>query len=184
MKSQTREIAKKLELNVADKPDSQDICFVPNGDYTSVINKYRPDSFQKGNIKDINGNIIGVHEGIINFTIGQRKGIKIADKKPLYVVAIDPEKNEITVGSKDKLIKKEIYLKNINLLCSQDEFNKEIFVKVRSTGKLLKSKVKFDDDNTLVSLLEDEYGISPGQACVFYSKNNFGYKVLGGGWIK
>ena len=134
--------------------------------------------------KDINGNIIGVHEGIINFTIGQRKGIKIADKKPLYVVAIDPEKNEITVGSKDKLIKKEIYLKNINLLCSQDEFNKEIFVKVRSTGKLLKSKVKFDDDNTLVSLLEDEYGISPGQACVFYSKNNFGYKVLGGGWIK
>ena len=184
MKSQTREIAKKLELNVADKPDSQDICFVPNGDYTSVINKYRPDSFQKGNIKDINGNIIGVHEGIINFTIGQRKGIKIADKKHLYVVAIDPEKNEITVGSKDKLIKKEIYLKNINLLCSQDEFNKEIFVKVRSTGKLLKSKVKFDDDNTLVSLLEDEYGISPGQACVFYSKNNFGYKVLGGGWIK
>ena len=184
MKSQTREIAKKLELNVADKPDSQDICFVPNGDYTSVINKYRPDSFQKGNIKDINGNIIGVHEGIINFTIGQRKWIKIADKKPLYVVAINPEKNEITVGSKDKLIKKEIYLKNINLLCSQDEFNKEIFVKVRSTGKLLKSKVKFDDDNTLVSLLEDEYGISPGQACVFYSKNNFGYKVLGGGWIK
>ena len=184
MKSQTREIAKKLELNVADKPDSQDICFVPNGDYTSVINKYRPDSFQKGNIKDINGNIIGVHDGIINFTIGQRKGIKIADKKPLYVVAIDPEKNEITVGSKDKLIKKEIYLKNINLLCSQDEFNKEIFVKVRSTGKLLKSKVKFDDDNTLVSLLEDEYWISPGQACVFYSKNNFGYKVLGGGWIK
>ena len=86
MKSETREIAKKLELNVADKPDSQDICFVPNGDYSSVIKKYRPDAYQKGNIKDINGKVIGVHDGIINFTIGQRRGIKVSDKEPLYVI--------------------------------------------------------------------------------------------------
>ena len=87
LKKETREIAKKLQLNVADKPDSQDICFVPNGDYASVIKKFRPDSFKKGNIKNLEGQVIGVHDGIINFTIGQRKGIKVADKEALYAVS-------------------------------------------------------------------------------------------------
>ena len=183
MKNETRNIAKKLNLNVADKPDSQDICFVPNSDYSSVIRKYRPDSFQKGNIKDINNNVIGVHEGIINFTIGQRRGIKVSDKEPLYVIKINAEKNEIIVGPKKNLIQKKIKLKNINILANQKEFLDEVFVKVRSTGKLLKAKVNFSDISTEVDLLEDEYGISPGQACVFYSKNDQGYKVLGGGWI-
>ena len=183
MKNETRNIAKKLNLNVADKPDSQDICFVPNSDYSSVIRKYRPDSFQKGNIKDINNNVIGVHEGIINFTIGQRRGIKVSDKEPLYVIKINAEKNEIIVGPKENLIQKKIKLKNINILANQKEFLDEVFVKVRSTGKLLKAKVNFSDISTEVDLLEDEYGISPGQACVFYSKNDQGYKVLGGGWI-
>ena len=183
MKNETRDIAKKLNLNVADKPDSQDICFVPNSDYSSVIRKYRPDSFQKGNIKDINNNVIGVHEGIINFTIGQRRGIKISDKEPLYVIEINAEKNEIIVGPKENLIQKKIKLKNINILANPEEFLDEVFVKVRSTGKLLKAKVNFSDIFTEVDLLEDEYGISPGQACVFYSKNDQGYKVLGGGWI-
>ena len=183
MKNETRNIAKKLNLNVADKPDSQDICFVPNSDYSSVIRKYRPDSFQKGNIKDINNNVIGVHEGIINFTIGQRRGIKVSDKEPLYVIKINAEKNEIIVGPKKNLIQKKIKLKNINILANQKEFLDEVFVKVRSTGKLLKAKVNFSDISTEVNLLEDEYGISPGQACVFYSKNEQGYKVLGGGWI-
>ena len=183
MKNQTREIAKKLELNVADKPDSQDICFVPNGDYSSAIKKFKPDSFQKGNIKDMNGKVIGVHEGIINFTIGQRRGIKIADKEPLYVIEINAEKNEIIVGPKNKLIQKHIKLKNLNILCKQNELKDEIYVKVRSTGKLLNAKVDLVDDFAKVNLLEDEYGISPGQACVFYSKNSDGYRVLGGGWI-
>ena len=183
MKNQTREIAKKLELNVADKPDSQDICFVPNGDYSSVIKKFKPDSFQKGNIKDMNGKVIGVHEGIINFTIGQRRGIKVADKEPLYVIEINAEKNEIIVGSKNKLIQKHIKLINLNILCKQNELKDEIYVKVRSTGKLLNAKVDLVDDFAKVNLLEDEYGISPGQACVFYSKNSDGYRVLGGGWI-
>ena len=102
LKDTTREIAKKLELNVADKPDSQDICFVPNGDYASVIQKFRPDSFQKGNIKNLNGDVVGVHDGIINFTIGQRRGIKVSDKEALYVIKIDSEKNEIIVGPKEK----------------------------------------------------------------------------------
>ena len=183
MKNQTREIAKKLELNVADKPDSQDICFVPNGDYSSAIKKFKPDSFQKGNIKDMNGKVIGVHEGIINFTIGQRRGIKVADKEPLYVIEINAEKNEIIVGPKNKLIQKHIKLINLNILCKQNELKDEIYVKVRSTGKLLNAKVDLVDDFAKVSLLEDEYGISPGQACVFYSKNSDGYQVLGGGWI-
>ena len=185
LKSETREIAKKLDLNVADKPDSQDICFVPNGDYVSVIEKIRPDAFKKGNIKNAGGKVIGVHDGIVNFTIGQRKGIKIAAKDPLYVIEINADKNEIIVGSKEQLLKSEIKLKNLNFLSDTKEFENEIFVKVRSTGKLLKSKIKIKNRNdATLSLQEDEYGISPGQACVFYSKDQYGYKVLGGGWIK
>jgi tRNA-uridine 2-sulfurtransferase len=183
-KTETRNIARELDLNVADKPDSQDICFVPNGDYAKVIEKFRPNSFSKGNIKDINGKVIGVHDGIINYTIGQRKGIKISDTNPLYVIKIDSEKNEIIVGVKKNLIKRKINLKEVNIITSDDnDFKKEIFVKVRSTGKLIKAKINLKNSFADVDLLEDEYGISPGQACVFYSKNNLGHKVLGGGWI-
>jgi tRNA-specific 2-thiouridylase len=185
MKDQTRDIAKKLNLNVANKPDSQDICFVPNGDYASVIKKFRPESYKKGNIKNLNGEIIGVHDGIINFTIGQRKGIKVSDKEALYVLNINSDKNEIIVGSKEKLGKKNIFLKNLNLLAEKNEFEKDIFVKVRSTGKLLKAKIFIKDDNTAeVKLMLPEDGISPGQACVFYNRDEIGHKVLGGGWIQ
>tara|TARA_Y100000768_G_scaffold370817_1_gene336937 strand:- start:853 stop:1971 length:1119 start_codon:yes stop_codon:yes gene_type:complete len=184
LKDKTREIAKKLELNVANKPDSQDICFVPNGDYTSVIQKFRPDSFKKGNIKDLDGNVIGVHDGIINFTIGQRKGIKVSDKEALYVIKINSDKNEITVGPKEKLGTKEIFLKQINLLTKKSDLDKNIFVKVRSTGNLLEAKIDLQDNNKAkVNLLFPEDGISPGQACVFYSKDMNGDKLLGGGWI-
>ena len=113
LKDKTREIAKNLDLNVADKPDSQDICFVPNGDYASVIQKFRPDSFQKGNIKNLNGEVIGVHDGIINFTIGQRKGIKVSDTDPLYVLKINSDKNEIIVGPRENLGRKNINIKNV-----------------------------------------------------------------------
>ena len=183
MKKETRKIAKKLELNVADKQDSQDICFVPNGDYVSIIKKFEPEAFKKGNIKNLDGKVIGVHEGIVNFTIGQRRGIKISDRKPLYVIEINSTNNEIIVGPKEKLIKKKIYLRDLNLLTEKKVFDNEIYSKVRSTGKLLKSKLKIENKKAIITLLEDEYGISPGQACVFYSKDNNGYKVLGGGWI-
>ena len=183
MKNETREIAKKLDLNVANKPDSQDICFVPNGDYVSVIQKFRPDAFQKGNIKNLDGKVIGVHEGIVNFTIGQRKGIKISSKDPLYVLEINSDKNEIIVGPKEKLIKRNIKLRDTNILTNLNDFNDEIFVKIRSTGKLIKAKIDFKKKNANVNLLEDEYGISPGQACVFYKKEKNGEKLLGGGWI-
>ena len=185
LKEETRDIAKKLQLNVADKPDSQDICFVPSGDYASVIQKFKPDSFKKGNIKDLNGKVIGVHDGIINFTIGQRKGIRVSDKNPLYVLKINAEKNEIIVGSKENLGKKFISLQNVNLLSDKTEFEKDIFVKVRSTGKLLNAKVNLIGQNDAeVNLLNSEDGISPGQACVFYKTDKEGFKVLGGGWIK
>ena len=184
LKDETREIARKLDLNVADKPDSQDICFVPNGDYASVIEKFRPNSFSKGNIKNIKGEVIGVHEGIINYTIGQRKGIGISDEKPLYVIKIISDKNEIVVGAKEHLAKSQINLKNLNIITNdKNDFEKELFVKVRSTGKLIRAKIVINENLANVNLLEEEYGIAPGQACVFYSKNNLGYKILGGGWI-
>ena len=182
-KNETRKIASELNLNVADKPDSQDICFVPNGNYASVIKKYKPESFKEGNILDIKGNIIGKHDGIINFTIGQRKGIGIAHTEPLYVVNINAKENEVIVGNREALTIKSIYLRDVNLLSDVKKLNNNLFVKVRSTGRLIEAKVNFEKNESEVNLEENETGISPGQACVFYSKNKFGDKVLGGGWI-
>ena len=184
LKDKTREIAKKLDLNVADKPDSQDICFVPNGDYASVIEKFKPESFKKGNIKDLDGKVLGVHDGIINFTIGQRKGIKIANKEPLYVLNIDPDKNEIVVGEKKNLAKNKINLRSLNILENECMFSEKIKVKVRSTGKLLDAKVNLINAESANVILDNpEYGISPGQACVFYKSDENGERCLGGGWI-
>jgi len=182
-KKETRNIANKLSLNVADKPDSQDICFVPNGDYSSVIKKFRPESFKVGDILDLNGKKLGEHEGIINYTIGQRKGIKISSTDPLYVVNIEADTNAIIVGPKDSLIIQKLQLKNLNILGSRKEFDLPISIKVRSTGKLLQAKINFKDKFANVDMLEGEAGIAPGQACVFYSKDNYGDKLLGGGWI-
>ena len=182
-KSETRAIAEKLKLNVATKPDSQDICFVPNGDYASVIKKFKPESFKPGKILDVEGKQIGDHEGIINYTIGQRKGIKIASTNPLYVININAEKNTIIVGDKKSLEIKKVTLRDLNILGNKEEFNKVINVKVRSTGKMLKAKVNIIENFAEVEILDNETGISPGQACVFYSKDSIGDKVLGGGWI-
>ena len=182
-KSETRSIAEKLNLNVAQKPDSQDICFVPNGDYASVIKKFRPESFRPGKILDMQGNQIGEHEGIINYTVGQRKGIKIASNNPLYVINIDADKNIIIVGSKECLEVKEIKLRELNILGSKKEFDDVVNIKVRSTGRLLRAKINLLENSANVEILDKETGVSPGQACVFYSKDDFGDKLLGGGWI-
>ena len=182
-KSETRSIAEKLNLNVAQKPDSQDICFVPNGDYASVIKKFRPESFKQGKILDMRGNQIGEHKGIINYTIGQRKGIKISSNNPLYVINIDADNNTIIVGDKEYLEVKEIKLRELNILGSKKEFDSIVNIKVRSTGRLLKAKINLFENFANVEILDKESGISPGQACVFYSKDNVGDKVLGGGWI-
>jgi tRNA-specific 2-thiouridylase len=182
-KKETRKIASELNLNVADKQDSQDICFVPNGNYASVIKKYKPKSFKEGDILDIKGNIVGKHDGIINFTIGQRKRIGISHKEPLYVLNIIARENKVIVGNKDLLSIKKIHLRDVNILSDINDFKKDIFIKVRSTGKLIKAKVNLKDKNAEINLLEKEEGVSPGQACVFYTKNENGDKVLGGGWI-
>ena len=183
IKNETRKIASKLNLNVADKPDSQDICFVPGGNYASVIKKFRPKSFKKGDIVNTNGKVIGKHEGIINYTIGQRKGIRIAGKVPFYVVNIDALQNKVVVGRREELLIKRIHLKNLNLLGEVEKNNDNFFVKVRSTGQLTKAKIKLNGTGAEIKLEENETGVSPGQACVFYSKNKTGDKVLGGGWI-
>ncbi len=182
-KSETRSIAKKLNLNVAQKPDSQDICFVPNGNYSSVIKKFRPESFKRGQILDLAGNKIGEHDGIINYTIGQRKGIKISNDKPLYVININADNNTVIVGNKENLEIKELKLRDLNILAEIKEFEKIINIKVRSTGRLLKAKIDFENNHAKVKILDKETGVSPGQACVFYSRDKFGDKVLGGGWI-
>ncbi|MDC0418744.1 tRNA 2-thiouridine(34) synthase MnmA [Pelagibacteraceae bacterium] len=182
-KEETRNIANKLNLNVADKPDSQDICFVPNGDYSSVIKKFRPESFKAGDILDLLGKKLGEHEGIINYTIGQRKGIKISSTAPLYVVNIDADNNKIIVGPKESLIIQNIELRDLNILGYGKEFSDNILIKVRSTGRLLKAKVNIKNQSATVNIIDGESGISPGQACVFYSKDDVGDKLLGGGWI-
>ena len=128
--------------------------------------------------------MIGEHEGIINYTIGQRKGIKISSEKPLYVININADKNIVVVGNKENLEIKKIQLRDLNFLAPQKEFEKIVNIKVRSTGRLLKAKVYFESNLAKVEILEKETGISPGQACVFYSKDDVGDKVLGGGWIK
>jgi len=181
-KEETRSIARKLDLIVADKADSQDICFVPNGNYASVIQKIRPDASLPGDIKDTDGNILGKHDGIINFTVGQRKGIKLNSNEPFYVVKLQPETRTVIVGRKEDLRIKKLSIKSVNYLSNPSfDFNEEIYSRVRSTGKLLKSK--FNPKINELSLVEPDYGISPGQACVFYKPDSIGTRVLGGGWI-
>jgi tRNA-uridine 2-sulfurtransferase len=181
-KQQTREIAKKMNLVVAEKPDSQDICFVPNGDYKSVIEKLRPESYDPGNIVDLQGKVLGKHDGIINFTIGQRKGIKIGgQEEAIFVVKINPDTKEVIVGSRQDLNVSTIHVKDINFLCDPKNLEGNFLVKVRSTGKLLPCKVS--KNATLVVLDEGEPGVSPGQACVFYKQDDVGMRVYGGGWI-
>ena len=169
-------------MNVANKPDSQDICFVPNGDYASVIKKFKPSSFKKGDIVDLKGNKVGEHEGIINFTIGQRKGIKVAGEEAFYVLKINAKKNQIIIGPKDALGINKIFLKELNLFEDLSKCS-NIFVKVRSTGKFLKAKINTQSQKATVYLNSSETGVSPGQACVFYEKDKLGDKVLGAGWI-
>jgi tRNA-specific 2-thiouridylase len=181
-KQETRDIAKKMNLSVADKPDSQDICFVPNGNYKSVIEKLRPESYDPGNIVNLQGKILGTHDGIINFTIGQRKGIKVGgQEKAIFVVKINPETKEVIVGSRQDLNITKMQVKEINFLCDPKELEGDFFIKVRSTGRLLPCQVS--KNATSVTLQTGESGVSPGQACVFYKKDEQGMRVYGGGWI-
>lgn len=183
-KTTTRTLAKQYGLEIADKPDSQDICFVPNGNYASVIEKLRPGALDPGKIIHIDGTELGEHDGIINFTIGQRKGLKIAWHEPLYVIKIDPDTHQVIVGPDTALNSQTITIKDINWL-GHNTLNKDgqnVTVKLRSTHKGAHATLyPHDNDNRqlVVKLHTPERAITPGQACVIYDNE----RVLGGGWI-
>lgn len=185
-KADTRALAAKYGLPVADKPDSQDICFVPDGDYASVIEKLRPGAGEPGEIVDMDGNVLAEHRGVIHYTIGQRRGLGIGGlADPLYVVKLDPDARRVIVGPKEALATRVIPVREINWLgdyplTSQSEW--PIAVKVRSTRPPRPAILRPLTDTTAeVELLTPEEGVSPGQACVFYQDG--GSRILGGGWI-
>ena len=180
-KNQIRDFAKTMELHVFDKADSQDICFIPDGDYKSFIKRNSTEE-KIGDVVDINDNVIGQHDGIYNFTIGQRRGIGVSQSKPVYVKEIDTEKNRVVVASKDLIKSKGIRLENTNYLTSQ--MPSELKVRIRSTGKLIDAKyTELPDEKCLINFIDPESAVSPGQACVFYSEDQRGLRLLGGGWI-
>jgi tRNA-uridine 2-sulfurtransferase len=184
-KSETRLIAQELGLVVADKPDSQDICFVPDGKYTTVILKVRPDAAEPGDIVHLDGRLLGRHEGIIHYTIGQRKGLGIGGGEVFYVVALDAAAKRVIVGPREALLQKDIALKNVNWLGTSalTEKPQPIFVKIRSTRPAVEASLTKSGDKIVVRVPSGEYGVSPGQASVFYTEAGTGARVLGGGFI-
>ncbi|WP_300518710.1 tRNA 2-thiouridine(34) synthase MnmA [Aliiroseovarius sp.] len=185
-KDETRALARKYGLEVADKPDSQDICFVPNGDYASVIEKLRPGAAEPGEIVHADGRVLGTHKGVIHYTIGQRRGLGIGGlSDPLYVVKLDVDNKQVIVGPKEMLSTRIIPVREINWLgdepfTSRDQW--ELAVKVRSTRPPRDAIVRpISETEAEVELLSPEEGVSPGQACVFYAPE--GPRVFGGGWI-
>ncbi len=185
-KTETRELAKKFGLQVADKPDSQDICFVPTGGYAQVIEKLRPGALDGGKIVHVDGRVLGEHEGIIGYTVGQRRGMGIADAsagggEPLYVVRLDAEKKQVIVGPKEALFKDRFLIRECNWL--DEEFiatSREIMVKLRSAHPGAWARIgAVENGRAEVRLNEPQAAIAPGQACVAYD----GERVLGGGWI-
>ena len=185
-KAETRALAARYDLPVADKPDSQDICFVPDGDYASVIEKLRPGAADPGEIVHVDGRVLGRHEGVIHYTIGQRRGLGIGGlADPLYVVKLDVEARQVIVGPKELLATRRVPIREINWLgdapfTSASEWH--VSVKVRSTRPPREAIIRpVDADSAEVELLTPEEGVSPGQACVFYETG--GTRILGGGWI-
>ena len=181
-KDETRRLAEELGLEIADKPDSQDICFVPNGDYASVVEKLRPGACDPGEIVDRSGNVIGRHDGIINFTVGQRRGLKLGNMgEAMYVLAIHPESNRIVAGPKRALARDLVHVREINWLDGDaPEVGQPVGVKLRSAMPAEPATVADVGAGGLtLRLATPQYGVSPGQAAVCYDRT----RVLGGGWI-
>jgi len=189
-KSETRKLAVEFGLNVASKPDSQDICFVPTGKYTDVIEKIRPEAAKAGDIVHMDGRILGQHRGVMFYTIGQRRGLGLGDDTgtdPLFVVGIDAQSRQVIVGPRSALERDTLWLENINWLGEGDFGTQldglEIRVKVRSTRPPALARFKSLDGEMVVTLAEPDLGLSPGQACVFYEDRQDAARTLGGGWI-
>lgn len=187
-KSEARALAAQLGLPVASKPDSQDICFVPTGDYASVIRKLRPESDQPGDIVHADGRILGTHRGIVGFTIGQRKGLGIATGEPLFVIRIETSARRVVVGPREMLRATLLRLREVNWidggkLADGLARRRNIFVKVRSTHVPRPAAIMAKDGQCCVELTNGDYGVAAGQACVFYEDGDGSARVLGGGFI-
>ena len=191
-KEETRMVARRHNLNVAEKPDSQDICFVPEGKYADVVRKLRPGNIECGNIIDVEGKVLGQHNGIIDYTIGQRKGLGIGGRKgieddnsALYVIGLDSKKHNVTVGSKELLACNKINISECNWIIDNPKKTKfNVLVKLRNSSTPISGVINVNIDNGTSELNFDEpqYGISTGQAAVFYNIEEHSH-VLGGGWI-
>ena len=185
-KEATRKLAREFGLLTAEKSDSQDICFVPSGRYTQVIERLRPGAAEAGEIVHVDGRVLGRHNGIINYTIGQRRGIGIAAAEPLYVVKLDAERRHVIVGPRDHLRERHIALRDVNWL-GEDALEdlaaegREVLARIRSSGPLQPARVQVTKSGIEVELAHGEDGVSPGQACVLYAED--GERLLGGGWI-
>ncbi|HVX74859.1 MAG TPA: tRNA 2-thiouridine(34) synthase MnmA [Bradyrhizobium sp.] len=188
-KAETRELARRFGLAVADKHDSQDICFVPTGRYTDIIGRLRPNALEPGDIVDLDGNVIGRHQGIVHFTVGQRKGLGIASGAPLYVVKLDAATRRVVAGPREALRMDRIVLRDINWI-GDGTIDRavgnglEIFVRVRSTRAPQPAWLRAVNGGYEVELVAGEEGVSPGQACVFYDGPSGQARVLGGGFIQ
>jgi len=177
-KDAVRAHAERLGLSVADKPDSQDICFVPEGGYASVVERFRPGALEAGEIVDLHDNVLGQHKGIINYTVGQRRGLGIGGGDPLYVIAVEAESRRVIVGPKEALLGERVALRELNWLATSDDA--EITVKLRSQTIPVPATVqRHADGSAEVVLQTPQGGIAPGQACVAYD----GERLMGGGWI-
>lgn len=188
-KHETRRLAAEMGLNVAAKPDSQDICFVPEGRYTDVIEKIRPNAAEPGDIVDMDGNVHGQHRGVMFYTIGQRRGLGLGEQTgtdPYFVVRIDADAGQVVVGPREALLRDQIYLKDMNWIgpgTLSEADGMAIQVKVRSTRPPEAATLHVQGDDIRVTLATPDMGISPGQACVFYEDRADAQRTLGGGWI-
>ncbi|EKF43659.1 tRNA-specific 2-thiouridylase MnmA [Nitratireductor indicus C115] len=192
-KPEVRAIAEEMGLSVATKQDSQDICFVPRGRYSDIIGKLKPEAATPGNIVHLDGRVLGRHDGVLHYTIGQRRGIGVATGEPLYVVHLDAEHARVIVGPREALETHKVFLRQVNWLGdgalddpSENglENGMEVFAKVRSTRPPRPAVLHHADGITWVELTEGEAGVAPGQACVLYSDDTNEARVLGGGFIE
>jgi tRNA-specific 2-thiouridylase len=185
-KAEVRALARQFALPVADKSDSQDICFVPQGRYTSIVERLKPGAAEAGDIVHVDGRVLGRHSGIINYTIGQRRGLGIPAPAPLYVVRLDAVAKQVVVGPRESLHAHWITLRNVNWLGDEPipSGGMSVAVRVRSTSQPQPATVFPSGDGARVLLRDGEYGVAAGQACVFYADAGPQARVLGGGWIE
>ena len=191
-KDETRDLARRYRLGVSEKPDSQDICFVPNGRYGDVVRRLRPGAVDAGNIQHLNGTVLGRHKGVIDYTIGQRRGLGIGGRKdadklegPLYVVGIDVDSNTVLVGPQAALACREVHLDNVNWINGQPEDGTKVLARLRNTAPAASARIYFDrpqEASAIIILDKPQFGIAAGQAAAVYDGENADI-LLGGGWI-